>query len=111
MKKKHNLLTSQKRVEKNETFLGNAVKVGTAGKVAMKRCLVEGIPVNSNDINNEPLENFDPRLNVKRIVWVSFEFSDTNIIVLPFLKKVCSNINSFSNRRLFLHITCVSCQK
>ncbi len=96
--KKHRSLIPQERIETNETLLGGGVKVGAGGKVAMRGCLINGIPVNSEDINKEPLENFDPRLKVQRIIWVSFKFSNTNIIVLPFLKKIYSNINLFSNQ-------------
>jgi hypothetical protein len=95
--KKHNLLVPQERIEENETFLGRAVRV-KGGKVAMKDCLINNIPVNSKNINEEPLKNFDPRLNPKRIIWVNFKFKNTDIKVLPFLQKILSEIESFSEK-------------
>lgn len=69
----HIQLTPQIIKEDNETRLGKSVRV-TGNGVAMYGCLIDGIPINSNNINTEPLENFDPRLNVQRITWVSFCF-------------------------------------
>ena len=102
--KKHDSLTPQERIENNTTSLGGNIRIGAGARVVMHNCLVNGIPVSSNDVNNEPLENFDSRLNVQRTTWISFNFSDTNIAVLPFLKKIHSNINSFSDK-IYLHLS------
>lgn len=84
----HIALTPQTIKKENETKLGNAVCVGRgATGVSMSSCFINGIPVNSKDINAEPLENFDPRLGVQRVTWVSFMFSDTDINILWLCKK------------------------
>ncbi len=82
----HIQLTPQTIKHENETRLGSAVVVTGKG-VSMNNCFIQGIPVNSKDINTEPLENFDPRLNVQRITWVSFLFSGTDINILYLCKK------------------------
>ncbi|MCX6764258.1 MAG: hypothetical protein NTU58_00945 [Candidatus Nealsonbacteria bacterium] len=85
---KHIRLTPQTIKKENETRLGNAVRVGRgAVGVSMSNCLINGILVNSKDINAEPLENFDPRLGVQRVTWISFVFSDTDINILQLCKK------------------------
>lgn len=84
---KHIRLSPQEVKEENETILSNAVRVGRGGKVAMRGCLVNGIPVNSEDINTTPLDQFDPRLNVKRKTWVSFNFEGSNVNILWLCKK------------------------
>lgn len=68
--------------EEHETMLGSAVRVGRGAKVLMNNCYIGGVLVNSADINTEPLENFDPRLNVQRLVWTSVVFKDTGVDVL-----------------------------
>lgn len=84
---KHVRLTPQIIKKENETKLGNAIHVGRGGGVAMRGCFINGIPVNSADINTEPLENFDPRLNVQRTTWVSFLFENSDVNVLWLCKK------------------------
>lgn len=95
--KKHNNLIPQVRIEQNETVIGNAIRAGPGSFVAMHNCLINDIPINSENINNEPLENFDPRLNVKRIVWVSFKFRDTNIEVMQLLRITLDRISKLYN--------------
>ena len=68
--------------EEHETILGSAVRVGRGARVSMNNCYVGGVLVNSTDINTEPLGNFDPRLNVQRLVWTSVVFKDTGLDVL-----------------------------
>lgn len=82
----HIRLTPQIIEEKNETRLGSAVRVTGKG-VSMSNCLIDGIPVNSKDINMEPLKNFDQRLNVKRITWALFLFFGTDINMFHLCKK------------------------
>jgi len=85
---KHVRLTPQDIKKENETKLGNAVLVGRGSKsLSMTNCLINGIPVNSKDINAEPLGNFDPRLNVQRMTWVSFLFEGSDVNVLGLCKK------------------------
>jgi len=84
----HIRLTPQILKKDNETKLGNAVHVGRGAKgVSMRNCSINGIPVNSKDINLEPLENFDQRLNIQRTTWVSFLFEDSDVNVLWLCKK------------------------
>jgi len=89
---KHIRLSPQETKKENETMLSNAVRIGRGGKVAMRGCVVNGIPVNSEDINTTPLDQFDPRLNIKRTTWISFNFkgSDTNALWL--CKKAVSEL-------------------
>jgi hypothetical protein len=84
---KHIRLTPQTIKKENETKLGNAVHVGRGASVSMNSCFINGIPVDSKDLNTEPLENFDPRLGVQRVTWISFVFSDTDINILQLCKK------------------------
>lgn len=83
----HIKLTPQTIAQENETILGNCIKAGRGARVLMKNCLVNGVPVDSENINESPLESFDPRLNVKRITWVSLRFLDTDIDVLSLCKQ------------------------
>lgn len=83
---KHIRLTPQTIKKVKETRLGNAVRVRGA-KISMHNCLVNGIPVNSEDINETPLENFDPRLKVQRVTWGSFTFEGTDINAFWLCKK------------------------
>jgi len=83
---KHIRLTPQIMKREKETRLGNAVRVRSGG-VSMHNCLVNGIPVNSEDINETPLENFDPRLKVQRVIWGSFMFEGTDINAFWLCKK------------------------
>lgn len=84
---KHIKLTPQTLKSENETKLGNAIHVGRGAKVIMRNCLINGIPINSENINETPLENFDSRLNVRRVTWISFLFKNTDISVLGLCKK------------------------
>lgn len=86
-KDKHIKLTTQTIKKENETKIGNAVHVGKGAKVSMHNCLVGNVPVNSEDINETSIEDFDPRLNVQRMTWVSFLFESTDINVLWLCKK------------------------
>lgn len=79
---KHIRLTPQILKFENETKLGNIMHVGRGAKVSMQNCLVNGIPVDSENINETPLENFDSRLNVQRMTWVSFLYEGTDVNVL-----------------------------
>jgi hypothetical protein len=82
----HIRLTPQTIKINRETRLGNAVVISGNGSVAMSNCLIDGIPVNSKNIAMEPLENFDPRLNVQRIDWNSLVFAGTEIDILELCK-------------------------
>ncbi len=84
---KHIRLSPQEIKEENETTISNAIRVGRGAKAIMRGCLVNGIPVDSEDINTTPLKDFDPRLNVKRITWVSFNFEGSNINILWLCEK------------------------
>jgi len=84
---KHIRLTPQEIKKENETVLGGAVHVGRGSKVMMRDVLINGIPVNSEDINQTPLEKFDPRLRVERRTWISFNFENTEINMLWLCKK------------------------
>lgn len=84
---KHIRLTPQALKEENETTLGNSVHIGRGASVLMQGCFINDIPINSEDINTEPLENFDPRLEVQRVTWISFVFSDTDINILELCGK------------------------
>lgn len=77
--KKHVKLIPQTIKEENETLLGNAIFAGRGSKVEMSGCLINGMPLNCDDVNNAPLENFDPRLDVKRTTWVSFQVLDDEL--------------------------------
>lgn len=87
---KHIQLTPQEVKEENETTISNAVHVGRGAKVVMRNCLVDGVPVDVGDINLTPMERFDPRLKIKRMTWISFNFKDTDINILLLCKKVVS---------------------
>lgn len=78
---KHIRLTPQELNEKNETILSNTVRV-SGDKVKMKGCLINGIPINSENINATPLNQFDPRLQAKRKTWISFNFKESNINII-----------------------------
>ncbi len=93
-RERHIRLTPQMIKEETETILGKGVRVRTSGsgKVTMRGCLINGIPVNSEDVSKTPLKNFDPRLNVKRTKWISLTFEGTNIDVLQFCS--CSIVES-----------------
>lgn len=68
------------------------MKVSRGGELAMRGCLVNGIPVNSEDINSTPLNQFDPRLQIKRTTWISFNFEGTNINILWLCKKAVNDL-------------------
>ena len=89
---KHIRLSPQEIKEENETILSDMVHVGGRGRVAMRGCLVNGIPVNSEDINATPLDQFDPRLQAKRIIWTSFNFEGSNINILWLCKKAVDEL-------------------
>ncbi len=88
---KHIKLLPQKMEKKVETILGGAVKVTGKG-VAMRGCKVQGIPVDSEDINSTPLSQFDPRLSAERTIWVSFNFADTGTNILWLCEKAINDL-------------------
>lgn len=85
---KHIRLTPQEISEENETELGIGghaiIKIGRKASVKMKGCEINGVPIDADNINTAPLHSFDPRLNVHRKTWISFNFqgTSTNILVL-----------------------------
>ena len=102
--KKHNSLTPQ---ERSETQTMTASVGGTSVTMPINNpnfsihqgsnCKVTlgGVPVR---FTNQEIKPLGPGLQRTITTWVSFKFSNTNINVLPFLKKVYSSINSFSNQ-------------
>lgn len=93
---KHIRLTPQEVKEENETTIGTtnfgAVRVGPGGSVKMQNCLINGIPVNVEDLNTAPLSSFDPRLKVSRTTWTSFYFQDTQINILWLCEKSVNDL-------------------
>jgi len=93
---KHIRLSPQEIKEESETTLGNAVRV-SGKKVAMRGVSIQGIPVNSEDINSTPLDQFDTRLQVKRTTWVSFNFKGSSVNALWLCKKAVNELDKLIN--------------
>jgi len=89
---KHIRLSPQEFKEENETTLSNAIHAGRGAEVKMAGCRIGDIPVNCENINTTPLDQFDPRLKVKRTTWVQFNFKGTNINVLWLCKKAVNEL-------------------
>jgi len=100
--KKHNTLTPQKRTE-TKTMTASTNNVSVTMPINSpnfsihqgENCSVTigGIPVR---LSNQGIEPLAPGLQRRITTWVSFQFADTGIHVLPLLEKALKNIDQLS---------------
>lgn len=101
-KKKHDTLTPQKRTE-SKTMTASTNNASVTIPINNpnfsihqgKNCQVKigGIPVR---LSNQGIEPLAPGLQRSITTWVSFQFADTGIHVLPLLEKALKNIEQLS---------------
>ena len=101
--KKHNMLSPQTKTER-QTMTASAGGVSVTTPINSPNFSIHqeqniqvtlgGVPVR---FSNQGIEPLAPGLERTITTWVSFQFADTNIQVLPLLKKALEKITTLSN--------------
>ncbi len=102
--KKHDVLTPQKKTE-TQTMTATSGNASITMPINNPNFLVQqgsgvqvtfdGVPVR---LGNQGIEPLAPGLQRTITTWVSFEFADTAIVVLPLLKKALDNISALTKK-------------
>jgi hypothetical protein len=102
--KKHDTLTPQKREEKRSLKLdfpgGAGISIPPGGSISGGGMIQSGtgkVILNNDSISGDsPARNTSGGVAQTVIRWVSFKFADTDVEVLPLLKKALKNIEQLS---------------
>lgn len=102
--KKHSSLVHQERTE-TQTMTASTDRASVTIPINNPNVSIQqgegadvrigGVPVR---LSNQGIEPLAPGLQRTITTWVSYKFENTDITVLPFLKKIYSNISQISNK-------------